>query len=538
MVSAYDAWDATGGAIDIADGAQLEMQGTQLWDNDAGVGLYESASGAQITSEGNRYARAAHIDCAGRAILDSCTLSSSDKEFALPFIVGRGAAQIRAVNCSFSAPEGRSAPNRTTALRLVGDRSQALIRGSIFSNATIDTSTQLESQLALVIVNSTFEPPLGPSASPLLCAAVAAVIAGERPCDARAACEPVASGGVRCSCAGHAGQGLRPKVGTLDNGQQCEQDSSMRATLESESVTIAVSKLGGLANRTLNLIVEARGETEMNILFNVTMTHRNASSGAVTATNNSLRVDQPSISAFGLHLEWKQPQPEASWRADLDGSQLKFADTLRHEFTVRLACQAGEQSCAADGDDITTVVQLASSRDSHLRSEAQVVTHVQSLLSCLRTQVHTDLDFEHVSIATPIRIKVFAIDVDNLPVKFTRAEIDVVLGVRPISLRWNRGSNEYVADAPAELLSQPGSYELKVTASNASQETGPAAQCVLLRRVVIVKEGLSTIWIMAGAGGSAILVLGGLVVLARKRHAHLQAIMVMLFTEVRAIQYH
>jgi hypothetical protein len=340
-------------------------------------------------------------------------------------------------------------------------------------------------------------------------------------------------------------KGLRPKVGTLDNGQRCEQDSSMRATLESESVTIAVSKPGNLTNRTLNLtlIVEARGETEMNILFNVTMTHRNASSGAVTATNNSLRVDQPSISAFGLHLEWKQPQPEASWRADLDGSQLKFAETLRHEFTVRLACQAGEQSCAADGDDITTVVQLASSRDSHLRSEAQVVTHVQSLLSCLRTQVrvlalHTDLDFEHVSIATPIRIKVFAIDVDNLPVKFTRAEIDVVLGVRPISLRWNRGSNEYVADAPAELLSQPGSYELKVTASNAWQETGSAAQCVLLRRVVIVKEGLSSSWIVAGAGGSAILVLGGLVVLVRKRHAHLQAIMVMLFTEVRAIQYH
>jgi hypothetical protein len=56
--------------------------------------------------------------------------------------------------------------------------------------------------------------------------------------------------------------------------------------------------------------------------------------------------------------------------------------------------------------------------------------------------------------------------------------------------------------------------------------------------VVIVKEGLSTSWILAGAGGSAILVLGGLVVLVRKRHAHLQAIMVMLFTEVRAIQYH
>ena len=35
MASAYDALGATGGAIAIADGGALEMQGSQLWDNDA-----------------------------------------------------------------------------------------------------------------------------------------------------------------------------------------------------------------------------------------------------------------------------------------------------------------------------------------------------------------------------------------------------------------------------------------------------------------------------------------------------------------------
>jgi hypothetical protein len=285
----------------------------------------------------------------------------------------------------------------------------------------------------------------------------------------------------------------------------------------------------------------------MNILFNVTITHRNASSGAVTASNNSLRVDQPSISAFGLHLEWKQPQPEASWRADLDGSQLKFAETLRHEFTVRLACQAGEQSCAADGDDITTVVQLASPQGSHLRSEAQVVTHVQALLSCRHTRARIEPDLKSMPLSTPIRVRLFAIDVDDLPINFTRAEIHLAFRDRTLPffdrilpMQWSgRGSNEYVADVPTELTSQPGLYDLVVTASDAWNETaGQITSCELLRRTIMVQEGLSTQWILAGAAAAAVVVIGGLVVLLRKRHDHLQAIMVMLFTEVRAIQYH
>ena len=74
-------------------------------------------------------------------------------------------------------------------------------------------------------------------------------------------------------------------------------------------------------------------------------------------------------------------------------------------------------------------------------------------------------------------------------------------------------------------------------ANNAWDETGPAPSCELLRRTIIVREGLTT-WILVGAAAAAAVVLGGLLVVVRKRHAHLQAIMVMLFTEVRAIQYH
>ncbi len=65
--------------------------------------------------------------------------------------------------------------------------------------------------------------------------------------------------------------------------------------------------------------------------------------------------------------------PPATWQADLDQARLKFAVTLRHEFTVQLECNRGEQSCAADGDIITTTVQLASPLDSHLSSEPVTV---------------------------------------------------------------------------------------------------------------------------------------------------------------------
>jgi hypothetical protein len=357
-------------------------------------------------------------------------------------------------------------------------------------------------------------------------------------CDKRASCGPVASGGVQCACVG---KGLRAKAGTPDNGQQCEQDFSMHATLESESVAIAIAKPGSLANRTLTLIVEARGEAELNVTFHVAMT-RETSYGATIAVNGSICIDQPSVSAFGLHLVWAQLPPASMWRADLDRSRIEFSDSLRHEFTVRLACDHGEQNCAADGDVITTVVQLVSdgSLSNSLNSEVRVVTQVQSLLSCRHTRATARIepDSESVPIATQFRVQLCVHDTDNLPVNFTRAEISLGFGGQFIPMQWSRGSNEYVATVPAELTGQPAVYDLVVNASNVWDEAGLAPSCELLRRRIIVKEGFSTAWILVGAAIAAVVVIGGLLFVVRKRNANLQAIMAMLFTEVCAIQYH
>jgi hypothetical protein len=104
-------------------------------------------------------------------------------------------------------------------------------------------------------------------------------------------------------------------------------------------------------------------------------------------------------------------------------------------------------------------------------------------------------------------------------------------------MQWSRRSNEYIADVPAELTSQPGLYQLVVSADNAWNEaSGQGSGCELLRRTITVEEGFnegfSTNSVLGGAGVAAVVVIGGLVIVVRKRHAHLQAIMVMLFTEV------
>jgi hypothetical protein len=44
-------------------------------------------------------------------------------------------------------------------------------------------------------------------------------------------------------------------------------------------------------------------------------------------------------------------------------------------------------------------------------------------------------------------------------------------------------------------------------------------------------HGFDTVWLLVGAGATAVVVMSGLVVLIRRRHAHLQAVFMMLLTE-------
>jgi hypothetical protein len=92
-------------------------------------------------------------------------------------------------------------------------------------------------------------------------------------------------------------------------------------------------------------------------------------------------------------------------------------------------------------------------------------------------------------------------------------------------MQWRgRGSNEYVADVPAELAAQPGLYDLVVTASDAWNETvGPITSCELLRRTIEVTapRAINVETIIVGAvAGALLLILGVVAIYMACKHRH------------------
>jgi hypothetical protein len=534
---ASPAVQASAGAMYNALGARTVLDGCVLRSNTAGGrGLLQAASFAYDNDRRAEYeaSMAAHIFTAGRAEINHTTIIGTSDFAPIEYpaqrwiVVGGGTLYLGGGNFSATAESDRE------LWLLASSKPDA----EIFLRQCTVRNLKLQSAAKVAVVNSEFEPPLNSSLfATFQRGECARVVANEQMCDPRALCElrqvGGVSSGVQCSCVGN---GLRNTPGVTEDGQQCTQDPSMRAVLESESVSITVAKPGSLTNRTLTLIAEAHGEAELAVAFSVTMALFEASSGAVIATNGSIRIDQPSISAFGHHVEWKQQPPAATWHVDLDATRIKFADSSRHEFTVRLACDRGEQNCAADGDVITTVIQLATvgSALSNRQSEVRILTQVQSLPSCEHTRdtIRIEPEAQSVPVATPIRVQLSLNDVDGLPVNFTRAEIILSFGGRNVPMQWSRGSNQYVANVPAEFTQQPGLYDLVMRASHAWGGAEQVASCELLRRTITIEAGLDTTWILLGAGAAAIIIVAGLVIVVRKRHAHLQAILTMLLTEM------
>ena len=206
--------------------------------------------------------------------------------------------------------------------------------------------------------------------------------------------------------------------------------------------------------------------------------------------------------------------------------------TVYNRFTLETATQESLQLAIDFGGE--TVVQAVC---GWLSTEENVAVWRSWLLddrvSCLLTRptVRIEPDSESVPLSTPIRVRLSAYDIHSLPI--TRADISLVFDGRSIPMQWRRGSSDYIADVPAELTAAPGRYDLVVSANNTWNKTaGPGTSCELLSRTVTIHEPLRTSWILAGAGAAAVVVTGGLFIVVRKRHANLQAIMVLLFTEV------
>jgi hypothetical protein len=495
-----------------------------------------------------------HVGTAGMSTkLDRCEIFDVGEAEAEPVLDNPGSVWLAAAT-SLVLQGSIFRSSRAGQVLLAADpqlaQSQVLIRGCRLESVVI---TADGAQRPLGIVNSTFEPALGeavPTVRPPQCAAQ---LAGEHMCDQRATCEAMASGGVRFSCVG---AGLRYAPGLPEDGRRCEQDASLRAALESESAVVSVAKPSSLTNRTLSLIVEARGESQLNITFHVAMTRLEASSGAMIVANGSIRVDQPSMSAFGQHIEWTQLPPAPTWQAALDGSQLKFAAASRHEFTVRLACDRDEESCAADGDIITTVVQLASPQYGRVKAqEVTVQTHVVGLASCNRSvavlmqsggsagSAVPVVDSPLLTSAAFVFVDLRVVDADGIPINVSLPSSVVLWGsgagranqlVPTKPAEGDGKSNRFTAAIEAGLRSAPGTYRLQVALSNAWNETlGAVGECVLLDQIVVVEEpqGLNTVWLSVGSPSACAVVVGAVAFWAKRKSAELRHVLVLVLTE-------
>jgi hypothetical protein len=320
---------------------------------------------------------------------------------------------------------------------------------------------------------------------------------------------------VQCSCIGAR---LRYKPGWAEDGRRCEQEDELKAVLQSESFGITVMKPG--ASRVLSLIVEAHGEAELAVEFDVevNLTLFDEMSSGTTGRpgiSRSVRIDQPSVSAFGQHIEWtpQRPPPKATWRAELDGNKSKYADTKRHDFTVRLKCASGEQSCAADGDVITTVVQLRSPQNSRLQSEVRFQTKIEALASCERSKAalmqsdgrsrNASVVPAHSSLRTDaalVFVELLVFDVDGIPIQVSRPESEAQwsssktstsIGPPTKPLEDGGTGNRFVASVEPSLRNTRGSYTLRVGLLDAWNETlGARGKCVLLEQTVSIEASV------------------------------------------------
>jgi hypothetical protein len=530
-VMGSSALDASGGGLSVARGGRASLFGTTLIGNYAGgIGTFEALlTAGSSTAERYWSRRAAHILSAGMAELQLCSLSDPRRTIGSSsavsqaevratdrgsgsWIVGKDSGRIIILNSSL-----RSDALEHTSLWVV-DTAEALIRGCTAVNVTIGASSEAADRVTsggvnvrpIGVVDSVFTPALDrsvPIVQPVD-GTCAVMLVGEQLCDARALCEQVLSGGVKCSCAG---TGLRYKPNVTEDGQQCEQDASLRAVLESESLAISVRKPSNITSHT-HLNIESHGEAEIAVAFDITMTRFEASTGISIAANDSIAIDQPSVSAFGQHIEWKRTPPNTTWLADLDGSKFKYLQTQRHEFGVRLNCESDEQSCAADGDRIETIVRLASPQDSRLRSEVKVQTLVVALASCLHSVAVVMQAGGSSKSSSPVTgllltdvalvfVELRVADTDGMPIRVSEPKAVVlwssgesppfqIVPTKPAD--GGSHSNLFTAGVEASLRSSPGSYRLQVVLVDAwDEELGAVGDCVLHEQIIRIEKPIA-----------------------------------------------
>jgi hypothetical protein len=195
----------------------------------------------------------------------------------------------------------------------------------------------------------------------------------------------------------------------------------------------------------------------------------------------------------GYHITWGAALSNASF--DMDRDALKFSASEEKTLQINANCTA-DQPCVSDGDIVDTELSL-DAPDGGAPVKVKIRTVIESILSCDNSRVLALPADIIVSRATRIRLKFFANDVDDAPVRYTRGEVQFRWAGKSFAAVWVAGRNEYVADIPSQWTELEGEYALTVSIRNGWKSSQLVEECVVFERVITVQGDAGQIIVAA-----------------------------------------
>jgi hypothetical protein len=319
---------------------------------------------------------------------------------------------------------------------------------------------------------------------------------------------------VECQCKG---EGVGPPVGVRDDGSRCSTPFSLETDVAAPTVRLALVKPGRHPDQ-LKLHAIATGDEGFNATFSRrTVLFRDGSAVALSDDGLHARV-------FGLAFDWSHSKPASLVSMALDMAKQQYSATIEHEFTLSLECAqnatgalTGNRTiCPQDGDTIETTIQVtpqAGQATPSLPSSSavRIMAEVQAAICCERTKptvrVVANTDLDRISSSAPLSVHLRAMDMDDQPVGFSRAELELTWDGVAVPFGWLRGQSEYSWQIPPDR--DEGEHKIVVRLNG--------SDCTLLSVTVTVAYRTQMILAMSIAG-VAIVTLAGMMAYQIRAH--------------------
>ena len=508
----YPAARASGGAFFVNIGARLIATGCAMQRNTArGTGLFDQpipsyiaashlgqfveAAQAVYNSKASQVFSTGILELRESIIEDSNDVGDPNLHPARHFFVLAGGSALLQ-SCDF---RGLVKGPRGVLVNIVSSTVEVLFRGCSSSN--LDVAPFIGAKLA--IVNSSFDPPVAPSALSIVpeqpqCSNE---VAGESVCDRRATCRPAVTG-IACRCEGE----VRAKDGARDDGSECFRETRIATSLVSRTFSLKVRKPGISAEA---LMFNVRADGELTVIGACVTTMQLFPRGNLTGSEVVVVPWVINASAFGLRIVPVDGYQTAPSRMALDPAAGIFS--TQHAFTFRIEVDCAEtRNCPADSDRIETKIRFHGTENSIMQDEVLLSTEVEAVPSCSKSNASLIIanfptiemidGFVLLYTKTPrLRAKVLVVDVDGLRILQFVPRI-VLFWDKPWDKTFSHGiellltrdvaslTNEFYVDVPADERDLPGVYNLTLVIYSSWNGTGEADCQIMKRSVMVVCE--------------------------------------------------